>query len=492
MVPDMPMQMDLSVYQKLDMRMRLAPQIIQSIEILQLPTLELEQRVNQELLENPLLEQVEPSIEQIDPLDREQVKDERTSDETEFDKLLEMEERLIDYSSQAPVRARVDDKDPKIEAMQNTAAPATSLQDHLESQLSLLDLPARGRTIAENIVYNLDDNGYLQYPLSEILESMPAGTTEIEAERVLRTVQSLDPPGVAARDLRECLLLQLAPGSNIAQEGAVAGNGHFELERMLILNHLEDLLKNRLPQIARDTGRTLAEVREAAEMVCSLNPKPGIMYTTERPHYITPDVEVRSVNGGYEVVMCDDYIPQIRVNRRYVRLLRSDTTSREEKEYVKKKLQSAQWLIDSIEQRRDTLRRIMEQVVEVQREFLDKGIRFLKPLKMGTVAESAGIHVSTVSRAIAEKYALTPRGLYDIKFFFAGSAQAEGEGNGASRESVQDLVREVIESEDKRHPLSDGDIVKALKERDVSVARRTVTKYRKLMDIPSSRQRVRY
>jgi RNA polymerase sigma-54 factor len=488
----MPMQMDLSVYQRLEMRMRLAPQIIQSIEILQLPTLELEQRVNQELLENPLLEQVEPSPEDIDPLDREEVKDERTTDEKEFDKLLEMEERLIDYSSQAPVRPRVQEKDPKLEAMQNTAAPATNLQDYLESQINLLDLDARTRSIAENIVYNLDDNGYLQYPLSEILESMPRGTTEVEAERVLRTVQSLDPPGVGARDLRECLLLQLAPGSDIVEEGALAGNGHFELERVLILNHLEDLLKNRYPDIARETGRSIADIRAAAELVCSLNPKPGLLYTAERPHYVMPDVEIRPVNGRYEVVMCDDYVPEIRVNRRYVRLLRSKNTSREEKEYVKKKLLSAKWLIDSIEQRRDTLRRIMEEVVKVQHEFLDNGIRFLKPLKMGTVAEAADVHVSTVSRAIADKYALTPRGLYEIKFFFAGSAQAEADGDGASRESVQDLVREVVDSEDKRHPLSDGGIVKALKERGVKVARRTVTKYRKMMDIPSSRDRVRY
>jgi len=481
------MRMDLSVSQRLEMRMRLAPQIIQSIEILQLPTLELQQRINQELLENPVLEQLEPGVEQIEPTDTAKPEDERTTDESEFDKILELEERLSDYSSQAPARPQDDGRDPKLEAMQNSAAPSPSLQQYLADQLTLLELDDRTLNIAENIVYNLDDNGYLQYPLEEIIDPMPPGTTIAEAERVLRIVQSLDPPGVGARDLKECLLLQLAQGSNGSER-----DSQYELERQIIMNHLEDLQMNRYPKIVKETGRTLEEIRAAAELVLHLSPRPGAVFSSEQPHYVLPDVEIRKANGDYEVVMCDDYVPRLRLNRHYLTLLRSDQTTPEEKEYLKRKLQSARWLIDSIQQRRNTLRRIVEEIVKVQKEFLDKGIRFLQPLKMSTIAEAAGVHVSTVSRAIADKYAQTPRGLFEIKFFFAGSAQADAQGPTASRASVQDLVREVVDSEDKLRPLSDGEIVDRLKERGVDVARRTVTKYRRLMNIPSARQRMRY
>jgi RNA polymerase sigma-54 factor len=475
------MQMDLSLYQRLEMKMRLAPQIIQSIEILQLPTLELQQRINQEMLENPILEQSEPGAEAADQPEEPEPEDERTTDESEFDKMLEMEERLSDYSSQAPARARSGERDPKLEAMQNTAADSLSLQEYLAGQLTLMDVDRKTRVIAENIVYNLDDNGYLQYTLEEIVESMPQGTTVAEAERVLRIVQSLDPPGVGARDIRECLLLQLA-----------GTDGHYDLERTLITQHLEDLQMNRYPKIAKETGCDIEEVRQAAEMVLHLSPKPGAVFTSEKPLYVLPDLEVREVNGSYEVVMCDDYVPRLRISKRYIRLLRSKDTSKEEKEYLRQKLQSARWLIDSIQQRRTTLRRIMEEIVRVQREFFDKGIRFLRPLKMGVVAESAGVHVSTVSRAIAGKYVQTPRGLFEIKFFFAGSAHGDGKQSDVSRASVQDLVREVVSNEDKSNPLSDGDIVKALDEKGVKVARRTVTKYRRQLDIPPSRQRMKF
>jgi RNA polymerase sigma-54 factor len=271
------------------------------------------------------------------------------------------------------------------------------------------------------------------------------------------------------------------------------GDGRYELERLLIANHLEDLQMNRYPRIMKETGRTLQEIRAAASMIQSLSPRPGAMFSSERPHYGLPDLKiVETAAGDYEVEMCDDYVPRLRVSRQYLNILRSKDSSREEKEYIKKKLQSAKWLIDSVEQRRSTLRRIMEEVMTHQREFFEKGIQFLKPLKMGVVAEAAHVHVSTVSRAIADKYVQTPRGLLEIKFFFSGSAQANDDGSGASRQSVQDVVRETVETEDKRKPLSDGEIVDLLKAKGIEVARRTVTKYRQAMRIPPSRQRIQY
>ena len=475
----MPMRMDISQYQRLEMKMRLAPQIIQSIEILQLPTLELQQRINQELMENPVLDQLEPGVEDAAPAETE---DERTSDESEFDKMEEMEERIRDYSSQAPARPRAGDRDPKLEAMQNTAAPSLSLQEYLAGQLTMLELDPETRRIAENIVFNLDDNGYLQYSLEEILESMPPGTTVQEAERVLSIVQTLDPPGIAAREIQECLLLQLS-------EDEV----EYDLERLLITKYLDDLRMNRYPKIVKETGRTLDEIRQAAQVICHLSPRPGAVFSTEQPQYVLPDIRVEQANGeGYRVVMCDDYVPRLRISRDYMNILRSPTSTTEEKEYIKKKLQSAKWLIDSIEQRRGTLRRIVEGLVKEQREFFDRGVRFLKPLRMGVIAKAAGVHVSTVSRAIADKYVETPRGLFPIRFFFAGSAQAESEGAGDSRVSVQERVRELIDNEDKRKPISDVDILKTLKNDGIDVARRTVTKYRRLMSIPPAKQRMQY
>ncbi len=437
----MPMEMGMSLNQKLQLKMRLAPQVIQSIQILQLPTLELQERINQEMLENPVLEQVEPGYEEAEPAEP-AVHDERTTDDAEFDKLEEFQERLNDYSSQAPARPRKDTQDPKLEAMQNTAARSISLQEYLVGQLSLLELDQTTRRIAENIVYNLDDNGYLQYTLEEIVESMAPGTTVAEAERVLKVVQSLDPPGIGARDIRECLLLQLSDNSGDERQ----------LERLLVTDHLDNLRMNRYPKIVRETERTLEEIRKAAELVCHLNPKPGAVFSTEQPHYVLPDVKIQEKNGAYEVIMCDDYIPRLKVSKRYLEVLRSSESSREEKQYIKQKLQAAKWMIDAIEQRRNTLRTIVEQLVKEQREFFEKGIRFLKPLRMGKIAKAAGVHLSTVSRAIADKYVETPRGLFEIRFFFAGRAELNHKGSQQSRESVQDLVRELVENEDKKAP----------------------------------------
>ena len=494
----MPMNMDLSLYQRLEMRMRLAPQIIQSIEILQLPTLELQQRINQEMLENPVLEMMEPGIEGAEDEERTdeeraveeraaEAKDERTVDDSEFDKMQEMEERLREYSSQTPAaRPQRGERDPKLEAMQNTAARSLTLQEHLTNQLSMLDLDPGTRRIAENIIYNLDDNGYLQYPMEELVGSMPPGTTAAQAERVLWVVQSLEPPGVGARDLKECLLLQIK--DDPTPQSSLVGQ--------IITRYLDDLRLNRFPKIVKETGYTLEEIREAAEFIYHLSPRPGAVFSTEQPQYVLPDVRVQqNEHGDYEVVMCDDYVPRLRVSGQYPHVMQSETSTAEEKDYIRQKLQAARWIIDAIEQRRNTLKRIMEEIVKHQREFFDKGIRFLKPLRMGVVAEAARVHVSTVSRAIANKYVDTPNGLHEIRFFFAGSAvhaAAEDDETAECRESVLALVRDLIEKEDKQKPLSDVALLDILKQRGIDVARRTVTKYRQLMNIPPRRQRMHY
>lgn len=479
------MRMDLSLYQKLEMRMRLAPQIIQSIEILQLPTLELQQRLNKELTENPVLEQEEVSPESESDEEVSE-REERIAENSEIGKMLDLEERLYEHSSMAPAsRREYGEKDAKHEAMLNTAARSKTLPEHLAEQLRMLQLDPTTFAIAENIVYNLDENGYLQHAIAEIVDSMPKGTTTEHAERVLLIVQSLDPPGVAARDLKECLLLQLRDT-----------DPHVDLVRHIIKNHLEDLAANRLPKIVKEANATLEEVQKAAEIITCLSPKPGAIYSSLQPHYVVPDLSViKNEEGEYEVILNDAYIPRLHLNRSYIRMLEDNHYSIGEKEYIRQKLQSARWMIDAIEQRRKTLHKIMVEISERQVEFLEKGIHFLHPLRMSDVAKTVGVHVSTVSRAIANKYVQTPRGLYEIRFFFTGSASAPTEAGGEpeeSRQSVQELVREMVEKEDKSNPLSDLDILNKLKEKGIDIARRTITKYRRILNIPSSRQRMRY
>jgi len=297
---------------------------------------------------------------------------------------------------------------------------------------------------------------------------------------VLRLIQSLDPPGVGARDLQECLLLQMD------------STGNASLPRLLVSQHLEDIEKNRYPKIVRETGETLETIKRAVEFVTRLSPRPGALFGNEMPQYITPDVSVeQNDDGEYKVTLEDHRVPRLYISPIYARLLQDEDAGDEEREYVRKKIQSARWLIDAIEQRRNTLLRICEDIFDIQRDFLSRGIKHLKPLKMRTVADHANVHVSTVSRAISDKYAQTPRGIFPLKFFFTGGTKAAG-GEMTSRKSVRQSVLEAIENEDKRHPLSDDEVARLLQQQGLDIARRTVTKYRKALNIPSSRRRRAY
>ena len=478
----MQMRMEAVLQQRLELRMKLAPQIIQSIEILQLPILELQQRLKQELLENPVLEMQEtPAEEEEQELAEEPPRDERTNSDAEFEKMKEIEDAVRDYGSQT-IRRVVDtsEGDRKYEAMQNTAARPMSLQDYLFDQYSLLDAPDELDTVAENLVYNIDDDGYLQYSLADIVESMDGRARLEEAERALKIIQSLDPPGIGARDLAECLLLQMRNDPD-----------DHSLARELIARHLEDLYMNRIPKIAKDTGHTVEEIKAAVEFVSHLNPKPGTAFSSEVSPYVIPDVVVEYIDGQYEVRLEDDRLPRVYINSAYSRLLRDERTSEPAKDYIRKKIQAARWLIDSIEQRRNTLHKIARAIVDIQEPFLEKGVAHLVPLKMQTIAQATSVHVSTVCRAIADKYMQTPIGIFPLKFFFTGGTRTT-DGHVRSRKSVKELVRTVIDNEDKHNPLSDDEVAARLQADGLDIARRTVTKYRKAMTIPSSRQRRAY
>ncbi|NQT52687.1 RNA polymerase factor sigma-54 [bacterium] len=478
----MRMRMDVFLQQRPELRMKLAPQIIQSIEILQLPTLELQQRIKAELLENPVLEMAEPMLEEEDAVpEDEQPRDERSDSDAEFEKMEQIEDAWRDYSSQtARPRGSDGEADRKFEAMQNTAARPVSLQDYLYDQFGLLGAPAELLPVAENIIYNIDDDGYLQYSLDEVMESMDAPCPPEAAQRALAMVQNLDPPGVGARDLPECLLLQMrTPSADHA------------LARRLIAGHLDDLHNNRIPKVAKDTGSTIDEIKEAMEFISHLNPRPGAAFSSDVLPCVIPDVRVDLVDGEYIVTLLDDRLPRVYINSAYSRMLRDPRTSEAAKEYIRKRMQAARWLLDSIEQRRNTVYKITQAIVDVQRQFLDHGISHLVPLKMETIAQTTSVHVSTVCRAIADKYVQTPRGIYPLKFFFTGGTRST-DGTMHSRKSVKERVRQVIEKEDKSSPLSDDEVAARLQAEGLDIARRTVTKYRKAMSIPSSRRRRQY
>jgi RNA polymerase sigma-54 factor len=512
------MRMETSLHQRLEQKLRLAPQIIQSIEILQLPAIELQDLIKQEMLENPTLELVEGEPEpgnaegeegggdaegsegeapvaapvSTDPIDAEPVEKIQKPDEleTEFERLDSIESAWKESVGPRSSGIGEDGKDKKLEAMQNTAAKPSSLQDYLFEQFALLETTDRQRVIGEHLIYNIDDTtgwlGYrkedgtfVPYTLDEVVKSMDNPCTPDEAEQVLKVIQKLDPPGVGARDLKECLLIQIGETNN------------FQLERLIVDKYLDDLKMNRLPKIAKETGHTVEEIKESLAFISALNPHPGAMFSGSAPSYVIPDVVCELVDGKYEVRLEDSYIPRIHISQRYRRMLQEQKSNPAVRDYIKKKIEAAKWLIESIEQRQNTLHKIAKEIVDYQKAFLDHGIDYLKPLKMQHIADRVGVHVSTVSRAISDKYMQTPRGIFPLKFFFTGGTM-NAEGEMESILAVKQKVRDIVDQEDKRNPLSDEDIADKLKQMGYDIARRTVTKYRKQMAILSSRQRRSY
>lgn len=483
------MRLDLTQNLRLEQRMKLAPLMIQSMEILQLPLLALQERINQELVENPVLE-VRPQRDE-DAEDQPK-KDEADTDadvpatvDEDFSKLDRMGdewERYIDDPIPGPrIRRAAGERDRKLEAMQNTAAPGVSLQDFLEQQVGLLDLDDGLQDAVHHIIWNIDDNGYLRFSLEEIAASMDGHGDLGLAEQALMLVQSLDPPGVGAKDLRECLLLQLD------RLGVPPG----VLVRRLIEDHLHDIEENRLPHIAKVLETTIDEVKAGIAAVSHLNPRPGGTYFNRTTHYVQPDVIVEATDTGYEVHLEDNWTPHLYISRGYRNLARKKDVDTRTREFVNAKIRSARWLIDAIEQRRTTLLAVARSIVAFQTDFLDNGPGHLKPLKMQEVADDVGVHVSTVSRAVSGKYMQTPRGIHDMKSFFTGGTQTE-DGTETSWQTVKDRIEQLVDDEDKSSPKSDEELAEDLRKEGYEVARRTVTKYRKMLNIPSSRKRREY
>ncbi|MCB9881949.1 MAG: RNA polymerase factor sigma-54 [Planctomycetes bacterium] len=484
--------MKLAITQQARMEQRLvqSPQMIQAMQILQLPSLDLAERIEQELSENPCLEQKENGRVEEAPAE-EQATQEEPVDATESPEQYAEQveaaiESLLRRNGEIAQTRRTyssDAVDRKQEALANTPGRSTSLIDFLTAQLHLLQLTERQTLVGEYIISSLDERGYLEETLEEIAEELrvEAGEEDItvdEVREMLAEIRDLGPPGIAARDLRECLLIQMDE----------LGDDH-HLARLLIDRHLDDVLHNRKPKIERETGRTMAEINAAIQYIGRLNPRPAGDFGDEPNLRITPDVIVEEIDGTYEIRLERGDVPELQISSTYRELLQKARNDTQAYEYLKRKIDSAKWFIDAIQQRQMTLYKISREVFRKQRDFLDHGISHLHPLKMQDVADTVGVHISTVSRAIAGKYAQTPRGIYALKWFFTGGTQDES-GQFQSQKSIKQRIADIVGEEDKTKPLSDEEIAKELSDRDgVHIARRTVTKYRKALQIPSSNLR---
>jgi len=461
------LKLDLSQSVRTDLALRLSPQILQRIEVLQLASLDLLNLVQQELQENEALE-VDAEVREEDP------GAEENSDDARLEELYNEDPDWKPSANEDGV-SRTD----YLEAV--SAAPVT-LHDHLREQLDVLELDARERAITHAILDALNDRGWLDGDLDALEVDLDPPPSAEEREHALHLVQSLEPEGVGCRDLEECLLLQLDPQ-----------DADYQLLATLVLQHLDDIAHNRIPRIVRETGVPVDRVLAAIDRLSHLDPVPGRRFATVTVPHVRPDVVVTRVDDDYQISLENDWIPNLTISRKFLEAARDRSQPKELRQHIRSKIESAQSLIEAVEQRKNTLFRVASELVNRQSEFIEHGKAALRPLRMQEVADALGVHVSTISRAISGKYMQTPRGILPMKSLFTGevaSTAGAAPGEQASRAGVQEQIRDIIAAEDKTNPLSDEAIVKILNEQHgLDIARRTVTKYRKALKLGSSRGR---
>ncbi len=449
----------------------MTPSLLQKIELLTLNRLELSELLQQELSENPVLEETQERLEQDGAERAERDSETETKESLEdFDYEYFFGEYLSP-SLQRSERESPDDR-PSFETFLTTAP---SLADHLNWQLNLLEVPKEIGDIAYFIIGNINPDGYLTVSDEEI--AAETGASPEQVEKAVATVQSLDPPGIASRDLQECLLYQIR----------AAGMGGSLAER-LICDCLPSLQMRRYRDIARQVGCELEEISEALEQIRAFSPKPGQKFSSDEPVYIQPDVYIYKAEDGYQISVADDGMPKLRLNRVYRTLLKENNVSKDTKSFIKERMRSAIELLKSIDQRQQTIFRVCEVIVDRQRDFLERGIMGLKPMLIKDVAEELSVHSSTISRVVSNKYAHTPQGIVELrKFFTVGVESADGEN--VSTVQVKEKIRRIIEGESRQKPLSDQKIAKLLNRDGIQITRRTVAKYRDQMNIAGSRDR---
>jgi RNA polymerase sigma-54 factor len=524
------MAMEVKLGQDLRLRQQLVmtPQLQQAIKILQLSLPELESIVQTELEQNPMLEPLDrspaetaaeaqmpdgetPPDAEGEPLPPEndaaptdgdapeqwetaahelpttepapgesrdaalEIKENQSLDQIDWREYLETYSNNIERRDMWQESAPSDSEDDHRSALENTSLRRSSLEDHLLWQVRMSNLSEADQRIAGSIIYNLDDDGYLDTPLEELAAQLEVPLEE--AERVLKRVQRFDPPGAAARDLRECLLLQLA---NLGMEDSLAAR--------IVRDHLELLEKHRYAEIAKTLGVPVEMIGQAAKVIAELEPKPGRDYGGEEPTYVVPDVYINKVGDDYIVTLNREAVPRLRLAGYYQRVLNDASVAPETREYLQERLRSARWLVKSIYQRQQTIFKVANSIVKFQRAFFDHGISQLKPLVLKDVAEDIGMHESTISRATANKYAHTPQGIFELKFFFTSGVKAST-GEDVSAETVKEKIRTMVGAESPDNPLSDQAIAEMLRAKQINIARRTVAKYRQAMGILPSANR---
>jgi len=473
------MEMKQSLSQRLTTQLIMTPRLQQALKLLQVPTLELQQILKQELMQNPLLEEVDEVVEDQDTHEAETEPGE-PSEEPESEKDGEEDIDWSEFMQEGLDRTYVPAQEQQTEFYEKVPVTRMSLAEHLTQQLRLMELAAEVIAVGEFLIGSLDDRGYLATPLEEVSES--TGRSLAEVEHALKIVQGLEPAGVGARDLRECLLLQLASRK---QDGTLAWR--------IVDEHFDRLVNNKKAEIARALRVAPEEVQEATDALAQLSPKPGLEITTDEDRYVVPDLIVERVGEDYVVLLNDRNVPRLRITQAYEKVLREakkpggrDST----RDYIQSKLNSARWLIQTIEQRRRTMIKVMNCIIQEQREFFDKGIQFLRPLTLQQVARQIDMHESTVSRVTTNKYVQTPRGVFELKFFFSSGITTQ-DGEDVSSKTAREAIRQFIEEEEKRDPLSDQKIAEMLQARGMNIARRTVAKYREQLNILPARFRRR-
>jgi len=463
---------------KLTQQPIMTPQLQQAIKLLQLSRMELVDMIRQEQEENPVLDDVVEPAGETEPLEPSYESLSKSSTESKDEEDEGMQIPPVDWRRDLYPRGSKDggEEDDR-PTFDNFLTKKATLSDHLLWQLRLNDFSEDECLVGTLIIGNLNEDGLLQVGLEEIAGKSGFGLEEVE--KLVRKIQAFDPPGVAARDLRECLLIQ---AQQFYPEDAVV--------QKIIQDHLTQLAKKNYPAIAKDLGISVEEVARATRLISELDPKPGRYYNDETIPYITPDVYVYKIGDEYVVTLNEDGLPKLRINPYYRDILRKQAQSvAGAKEYINDKIRSALWLIKSIHQRQRTVYRVTKSIVKFQREFLDKGVAFLKPMVLKDVALDVEMHESTISRVTSNKYVHTPQGIFELKYFFNSSINTS-RGENIASESVKEKIRQILAKEDPQKPYSDQELVEILKTQDILIARRTVTKYREILGVlPSTRRK---
>lgn len=459
----------------------LSPQMQQAIYLLQLPLMELRQFLQQQLIQNPVLEEVEemePSLSEEESLAELGKEDYESDMQEEMERMARFDQEWQEYFRDTSVLGKVEVDEEKRRFRETSITKPRSLHEHLLHQFRLSTSSPKQLKIGEMIIGNIDNNGYLQTSVEEIAESLSVSSQE--AEKILQLIQTFDPPGVGARNLGECLLLQL---KRLKKQKTLAAK--------IVSQYLKYLEKRKYPSLAKALSVSLEKIKEAVKTIASLEPKPGRSFSSERSQPILPDLILKKVDGDYQLIINEGDLPRVRVSSVYRKLMKKGVSDPDAHKYLLEKFKSAMWVIKGIEQRRGTVRKVAESIIKKQREFLDKGVEFLKPCTMQEIADDIEMHTSTVSRVTTNKYIDTPQGLFELKYFFSSEVPTMS-SESMSKVSLKAKIRELIEKEDPHHPLTDQQIADQLKAQGIHIPRRTAAKYREAIGLLPSSLRKQY